>query len=414
MVIDKDGKRIRLDGRTISFDYYESLYSPFATANMIFADTGDSAIATKETGVDGRLGTIKDNLPINGYENLEFKIETKYGDIDFKKRPFIVNGSATPTQDSTLQGVFLPLISSEGMINQQKPLHKKYTGKISDTVIKILNEELNIEKNRIFVEPTSNTYNFTTPPKGGSLDHILRLCKKSIPVGGDPGYFFYQTQDGFNFKSIDFLLKQEVKETYNYSEKLDANLDNNVNDFKILNSPSFIKDQDVISSLRSGTYFSRNVFFDPRTFQYDEVIFNLSEKGVKRTLGKIPPYLNKIKSYTRTNFHILDIGSLDPNISIDVNNDPREWQAKSTMRYNLLHSQVVNIQVPCNVRLRAGDVIKCNISAITQGQKELGVYDAHRSGKYLILHLCHHFDTTRSYTSLTLLRDTYGLYTNKK
>lgn len=414
MVIDKDGKRVRLDGRTTNFNYYESLYSPFAAADLVYADTGDSVIASKETGVEGRVGTIKDNLPINGYENLEFKIESKYGNIDFKNKPFIVNGNSTLAQDSTLQGVFLPLISSEGMLNQQKSLHKKYTGRISDTVVKILTEEMNIPKNKVFVESTSNSYNFTTPPKGGPLDHILRLCKKSIPVGGDPGYFFYQTQDGFHFKSIDFLLNQEPKETYNYNEKLDANLDNDINDFKILTAPSFIKDQNVLTSLRSGTYYSRNVFFDPRTFQYDEVIFNLSESGVKRTLGKIPPYLNKIRSYTRTHFHILDIGSLDPNISIDVNNDPREWQAKSTMRYNLLNSQVTQIQVPCNVRLKAGDVIKCNISAITLGEKELGVYDAHRSGKYLILHLCHHFDAERSYTSLTLLRDTYGLYTNKK
>ena len=184
----------------------------------------------------------------------------------FKNRPFIVNGNSTLAQDSTTQGVFLPLISGEGMMNQQKPLHKKYTGKISDTVVKILNEEMKVGKERIFVEPTSNTYNFTTPPKGGPLDHILRLCKKSIPVGGDPGYLFYQTQDGFHFKSIDFLLDQEPKETYNYTEKLDSNLDNNFNDFKIVTSPSFIKDQDVLSALRSGTYYSRNVFFDTRTF----------------------------------------------------------------------------------------------------------------------------------------------------
>ena len=34
--------------------------------------------------------------------------------------------------------------------------------------------------------------------------------------------------------------------------------------------------------------------------------------------------------------------------------------------------------------------------------------------KYLILNLCHHFSTTRSYTSLTIIRDGYGIYTNKK
>ena len=42
--------------------------------------------------------------------------------------------------------------------------------------------------------------------------------------------------------------------------------------------------------------------------------------------------------------------------------------------------------------------------------KELGGLDEHTSGKYLILHLCHHFDTERSFTSMTLARDTYGLH----
>ena len=40
--------------------------------------------------------------------------------------------------------------------------------------------------------------------------------------------------------------------------------------------------------------------------------------------------------------------------------------------------------------------------------------DKRQSGKYLILHLCHFFDTTKSVTSLTLVRDTYGLHTSKK
>ena len=53
-------------------------------------------------------------------------------------------------------------------------------------------------------------------------------------------------------------------------------------------------------------------------------------------------------------------------------------------------------------------VIKVEIER--QGDdKSLGGLDEHVSGKYLILHLCHHFDTERSFTSMTLARDTYGL-----
>lgn len=46
-------------------------------------------------------------------------------------------------------------------------------------------------------------------------------------------------------------------------------------------------------------------------------------------------------------------------------------------------------------------------------QKELGSFDLNQSGKYIILNLCHHFDPQRSFTSLTLVRDSFGIYTNK-
>ena len=80
----------------------------------------------------------------------------------------------------------------------------------------------------------------------------------------------------------------------------------------------------------------------------------------------------------------------------------------------MLHSQIVDIQIPCNVRLMAGNVIKLLIENVTSGNKTNQVDNPTRSGFYLILHLRHHFDPKHSYTSLTLARDTYGLYTSNK
>ena len=54
------------------------------------------------------------------------------------------------------------------------------------------------------------------------------------------------------------------------------------------------------------------------------------------------------------------------------------------------------------------------IENITQDNKLDQIYNEHRSGYYLILHLCHHFDSSNSFTSLTLARDTYGLYRSTK
>ena len=86
--------------------------------------------------------------------------------------------------------------------------------------------------------------------------------------------------------------------------------------------------------------------------------------------------------------------------------------ALANMRYNLLHAQVMQIQVPCNINLKAGEVVRINLGNISLDNKIYDVWNQQRSGDYLILHLCHHFDPENSYTSMTLARDTYGLYKN--
>ena len=46
LYIDRNGKRVDLAGKTISFRYYESLFSPVVTANMVIVDTGSSPVPT--------------------------------------------------------------------------------------------------------------------------------------------------------------------------------------------------------------------------------------------------------------------------------------------------------------------------------------------------------------------------------
>ena len=410
MIINKDGKTANLAGKTTSFDYYESVYSPEVTATLVFLDAGESIEADKNQDTQNRKGSIKNSLPITGYEDLEVKIESKSGTLNFTQNPLKVNSAPVVSQEPNRQSVFLSLKSNPAIDNFDiKDPCKKYKGRISNTVEKIL-KDLNVKKYKI--DGTSNSYDFITKGKGG-LDLINDLCRKSIPDNGDPGFFFYETQDGLNFRAIDNLIAEEPVETYTYSGALKANLKDDANDFKILLPPDITKDQGITKALESGTYSSRNVFFNPLTFVTDDKIYTIKDKksAPKKTLGKEVPNTDKVKSYSKTNYHILDIGSLDPNNTVP-NNDPREWQAKAPMRYNLLHSQLMTIQVPCNLKLRAGNVVKVEFEKQTS-QKELGGADQQQSGSYLILHLCHHFDSKRSYTSMTVARDTYGLHTGK-
>ena len=404
-LIKKGKQPVELNAGTISVDYYESLYSPIVTANLVFVDAGGNI--EDENGV---LKPVKEALPLEGNEDLSLKITTKTGELDFtsKENQFKVNRCPVISREANRQTVMLDLKGKKEKANDELPVFDKFKGKISDTVKKILKEKLELTDDKIEVDPTENKYDFTGRGRG-VLNIVRDLCRRSVPVGGDAGYFFYQTKSAFKYKAIDELIKQEPKTKVFYTGALKSDFETGTedNDNKIMMEPIFTKDQDVAKALKSGTYRSRNFFFDPYTFIVKEVTYDLEKDGVKETLGDPPPFADDVESFTKTNNHILDRGSLEENPSLSINNDPQRWQALSVMRYNLLHSQICSIQIPCNVELEAGDVIEIELETASDN-KDLGQFDETQSGKYIILHLCHHFDEKRSVTALTLVRDTYG------
>ena len=392
-----------VNGKVTSFSYYESLYSPVVTAKVIYIDSGEST---------------KNQLEISGNEDVRFKIQSKYGTLDFNRQSgnsgMKVKGSPQTGREANREAVFLDLVSKWEMKNKTTAVHDKYSNvTIGDAVIIILKRKLGVDYDFFDVEATKNMYDFTGKGKS-PFELITDLARKAVPVKGDPGFFFYETQDGFNFKSVHSLVSQEPKQVYVYNGSFRADQTGDENDFKILKQPNFIKDQNVVTALESGTYASRNIFFNPFNKEFAERIYKINDKGgIDQALGNSVEVDDELTGYIRTNRHILDVGSLQVGVSTSINNSLAEWQAKSTMRYNILHSQILQMMVPCNLELRAGDVIKVEIESLENEKCSEGV-DKRQSGKYLILHLCHFFDTTKSVTSLTLVRDTYGLHTSKK
>ena len=79
-----------------------------------------------------------------------------------------------------------------------------------------------------------------------------------------------------------------------------------------------------------------------------------------------------------------------------------------------MFNQAIDIAVPMNLQLRAGQTINCHWPRISEEKVEEGVLDQSKSGKYLILHLRHHFTNVPqvgSMTYMTVIRDTHGLHT---
>jgi hypothetical protein len=412
---------------TVSVDYYEDIFSPTITAKIKVANTGTS-IAPKDNP-DGPKQSIYHGLPLRGGERLRMKIldrgEGKLG-LDFATDPskYLFVSSITDVVSETQRESFtLNLVSREAITNETTRVIKKYnTGSTIDNSVKsILKDILKTDKfSDQSIEKAQNKYGFV-----GNLRKpfsvLVWLASKSVPVSsGDAtaGFFFYQTQDGFNFKSIDGLISQEPKATYIESQVNRGDTERN-NDF-IISDYYTDKNQNLIEKLRLGTYCSQRMFFNPLDFSftnpsegkfqldsYKEKIKNLGKKlelpliadDSNKQLGEVP---------TRILSAVVDIGTMEKDVSTDENADPGKYQAQAIMRYNVLFTQTISMTVPCNTNLRAGDTINCLFPKISKDSGD--EFDLDQSGLYMIKELCHHFEPERSFTSMLLIRDTFGLF----
>jgi|TARA_Y100000022_G_scaffold161548_1_gene144662 hypothetical protein len=409
LTITKGSKEIPLVGRMTTFDYYESLLSPNVTSIVTYVDTGGGSKHDGEYDNQERVGTIYNSLPItsDGTEKVNFRYTNPLGTLDYSTKPLIINGANNPDQESNRESVILSLVSESAIKNQQEEVKKNYyqTPSNSLTVQKIGKDLLGVD---IQVDQTKNKYQFIGNKKS-PFDVIMMLAAKSVPVEGNPGYFFYETREGHKFVAIDTLIDQEPVATYYRTDVNKSSVTTDTN-FKI-SKASVIKNQNLIDSLKTGVYSNRTVFFDPYTFEEVERDFNIGT--LPKSLGKSEPTKPESKKPTRTLFSIKDVGALSPQVkkTKETESDPTEWQGKVQMRYNLLMAQSIKMEVPLNPTLMAGNIVECNFEMVTEGDKCDGTPDPTQSGAYMIMDLCHHYDTKRSFTSMTLVRDTYGLYT---
>ena len=424
-------RSIGLIGGAILFEYFEDIFSPTITAKIKIVDNGN--VIAPENNSDGDKQSIYNGLPLRGGERLSLKIagnsSTNPG-LNFSKRVedyFYVSSITDVISETNRESFTLHLVSREAITNETVRVGKKFKvdTRISDSVENILKDYL--KTNKIGkIDKSSNKYGFI-----GNLRKpftiLVWLASKGVPEKSGSvtaGFLFYQTQDGFQFRSIDDLLDQSPKAIYTYTQSQESYDDSDKklnNDFNILNY-YVEKNQNLIEKLRLGTYASHRMFFNPLDFSFsrpEDGIFKREKyAGKTNNLGgqiKLPPLsdgsdLTLGDVPTRIITAVYDVGTLDPATSTQINSDQTLYQSQSLLRYNILFTQTLSIIVPSNTNLRAGDIIECQFPKITQSDAK--EYDTETSGLYMIKELCHHFDVNRSYTSMKLIRDTFGI--NKK
>ena len=416
-----DGGQIDIVDYITDLNYFESILEPSIRTNITYVDTGR---AIKK---DNSTQSVIDRLPLYTTEYVNIKISDG-NDVQLNIEQYIT--SVVPVgQDIQKSVVILDLVSEEGIINYKAAVNQRFDGKISEHVKKILTDKryLGTEK-KLDIEETENNYTFIGNQKRPFYS-ILTLAKKSIPnIQGakqnTAGYFFYETSEGFKFKSIDSLLSQEKKKSFIYNQTPDSAGENLPSGYsaKILEHSVDDVSGDIQSKLAMGTYSTRTILFDPFNCYY-EVITKEAEKTEKnlKLAGKNLPKLNpkfiregQKQEYSRTQYMLIDKGTLPTgdskqqiNKSTEQNFDPKNILNQSVMRYNQLFSTKTQITIAPDFSLHAGDIIFIQSPELSnKDNKEL---NKQFGGKYLISDLCHSISKTKGgYTELTLIRDSFG------
>lgn len=402
-------KTIDIAPGTVMIDYYEDIFSPTLTAKLQVTSEGNTV-----QGDDGELQSIYNGLPLRGGETVTIKIagnSDKNPGIDLS---FFVSSISNVISRKKSESFTLNLVSIGAITNETSRVGRKYptSNKISESIKDIIKNYL-MDQREVDVDPTQNVYGFIGNMRK-PFTVLMWLASRAVPEtakdGSTSGYLFFETKDGFHFRSIDSLINSEPSARY-YSTEV---IEQKNTDFKIIRYKTS-QNEDVLGKLQRGAYCSYRIFFDPLTFSYTDPLKGpfTSEnyaskdpkKGKSSTLGKgvkLPGNLGTTPSRFVT--AIMDRGTMEKGVSKAENADPTFTQSQALMRYNSIFSQKLSMTVPSNTNLKAGDIIECEF-ALSSAKDTV---DTEQSGLYMIKELCHHFDPTGSYTSLTLIKDTYG------
>ena len=379
-----------------NISYYESLFSP--SVNVTIETTDVSGFVSREEIYGGQ--SIEISIKMFDPEIDDFKIKKD-------KHGLVVNSVKNVTMDFKESKSTLECVSKDFLRNEVARLNRRFTGNVTEIVKKIMEEEPKGIKTTkdIEVDQATNSYTFCGNLKR-SIDTIQWLQPKAKSEN-QFGFLFFEDYDGYKFKSIESLLKQEpfTDQPFEMSQTSTSSR------FAILDAV-MVQTNDVFLNMRSGTYNNDTTYIDliSQTKSVDD--FKIDNLKDLKNPPKLPD--NLTDSTSRKMLRFDDPGVMQKG-SKREDEQPKEELAKiqnqSYARNNLLFSQALKIKVSFNPSLRVGKIIEVRLPVDTDSSEsgvkyqKLGKGDL--SGKYLISELRHKVGSNKSSTHLTLVRDLF-------
>ena len=423
-IVTKDDKKWNIEEMVMDFEYFESIEAPFLRCDFTILDAVDF------------------NLKIQGGEKINVNITTGSAIKDEKlKITMQVYKIGSIVKSERGQMYVLYTVSPEMYNNEQFKVFKAFgPGSKNDkdnVPLHICKEFLKADK-KINEDNFENHTKYTfISPSWKPVDAIMFLSDKITRLknsrGSDKqsGYLFWENVHGFNFRSIDSIAEGGATKnvyTYSYTQKgtEPANKQYTIENIQYPDKANHLK------SMRMGIYKSAAIgitlpapkdAFAPNsnstenqpggTMNKAQVMTYEKLFSKATTVEKVPPFetpefLSESEP-TRIKYRVLpgmknQATRSAPKNGTDSDRDYMAVAEYASARYTLLKTIQLSIEVPGNVGLVAGSLIKL----VIPGSRQKGAnvkQDRKFSGLYVIAGLKHIYKRDGMTTSLELVRD---------
>lgn len=399
VLISGAGKRFDIIALMMDLTLYEDIFSNTMSGYVILQDALD----------------LINNVPLLGQEQFELELSTPTLEQKISKTFYIYKLEHRKVQ-SRSQVYQLHFCSRELIYSQNSKISKAYDGLISENVIDIFEDPRYLASEElIYFEETANEYTFI-PPFWTPLETINWLAAKSVSPDGAANYLFFETNQSFEFVSVNILLQQEPVREFIYSDMdyntaYDADGDKNAK-YSIVESMENSVTFDYLRNLSGGMYASKLYLYDLTSKLIQTTNFDYIDKFDKTThLGKNPLRTKDLARKKLSSLYFIEKNNYRTGDFV-----PQGYQDYFLQRNSLLEQMAafkVVIKVPGRTDIKAGNVIKLTVSETRKLTKDDIVADEpaeseYFTGKYLITAIRHQIINGNHKMEMEIVSDSFA------
>lgn len=399
-----DGNNIDLSTLLIELLLNQSIDAPFMTGKVLCSDSQDIAAI----------------FSLSGNETLSISISPPGLETEAYERTFrIYRIERTPVRSSS-SAVVIHFCSQEGILNLITRVNKSYSNRYIDEIVSdILATYLNAKDKQVVgqIESTVGQYNLVVPD-WRPIETLNWCCSRAFDIDKH-AYHFYETRDGFMFRSLQTMYNDMPGEynakKYSYEVKSvddgqGQNTNKEVNRYSF-DSFSILQDFDVVQSIGAGAFALSLLRVDVRNQTFIKDVYNTKIAG-GRFLNEYPP-INDDDIVNAVDSNFSTYISTEDGSDGELGNRIFNWFLPSRLHKNLLETVVIEATLPGNMMIKPGTSIYFNVPEMNSADSKGKRFSEQHSGKYLIKDVVQivrktDTETFKLHTNLILCSDSFS------